>query len=167
MNWSKKTHGLSITDLLEKKEILSNTPSILPTKGWLSSGFGYRNESIYSDHEPHFHRGVDIASSEGSPVVASADGKVVYTGYDDYGYGNLVVIDHGYGLKTYYAHLAAIKTTAQKKIRRGEIVGEVGSTGRSTDPHLHYEIRIFETPVNPESYILDQEDLSLAYFVQQ
>ena len=152
------------TDLLEKKEILNNTPSILPTKGWLSSGFGYRNESIYSDHEPHFHRGVDIASSEGSPVVASADGKVVYTGYDDYGYGNLVVIDHGYGLKTYYAHLAAIKTTSQKKIQRGEIIGEVGSTGRSTGPHLHYEIRIFGTPVNPESYILDQEDLSLSYF---
>ena len=155
------------TDLLEKKEILSNTPSILPAKGWLSSGFGYRNESIYSDHEPHFHRGVDIASTEGNPVVASADGKVVYTGYDDYGYGNLVVIDHGYGLKTYYAHLAAITTSVNKNIQRGEIIGEVGSTGRSTGSHLHYEVRIYGKPVNPENYILDQEDFSLAHFVQQ
>lgn len=155
------------TDLLEKKEILNNTPSILPTKGWLSSEFGYRNESIYSDHEPHFHRGVDIASTEGSPVVASADGKVVYTGYDDYGYGNLVVIDHGYGLKTYYAHLAEIKTTVKKIVHRGTVIGKVGSTGRSTGPHLHYEVRIFGKPVNPSNYILDQEDLSLTYFVQQ
>lgn len=146
------------TDLLEKQEILNNTPSIQPVRGWLSSSFGYRNETIYSDHEPHFHRGVDIASTEGNPVRASADGKVVYTGYDEHGYGNLVVIDHGYGLKTYYAHLAEIKTKSGKTVQRGEEIGGVGSTGRSTGPHLHYEVRIFDVPVNPENYILDQND---------
>ena len=146
------------TDLLEKQEILNNTPSIQPVRGWLSSNFGYRNETIYSDHEPHFHRGVDIASTEGNPVIASADGKVIYTGYDEYGYGNLIVVDHGYGLKTYYAHLAEIKTKIGKTVKKGEPIASVGSTGRSTGPHLHYEVRIFSVPVNPENYILDQSD---------
>ena len=146
------------TDLLEKQEVLNNTPSVLPTKGWVSSKFGYRNETIHSDDEPQFHRGVDIASSEGNPVLASADGKVTYTGYDEHGYGKLVVIDHGYGLKTYYAHLAEIKTKIGKFVQRGEIIASVGSTGKSTGPHLHYEVRVFSVPVNPENYILDQGD---------
>ena len=89
------------TDLLEKQEVVNRTPSILPVRGWISSHFGLRNETIYSDHEPHFHRGGDIASTEGKPVVASARWKIHYTGYDEYGYGNLIIIDHGYGLKTY------------------------------------------------------------------
>jgi len=147
------------TDLLEKQEILNNTPSILPVRGWVSSEFGFRNETIYSDHEPDFHRGVDIASKEGNSVVSTADGKIVYTGYDDSGYGNLVVVDHGYGLKTYYAHLAEIKTKMGKNVQRGEIIATVGSTGRSTGPHLHYEVRILGIPVNPDKYISDQNDL--------
>lgn len=147
------------TNLLEKQEILNNTPSILPVKGWVSSEFGYRNETIHSDHEPDFHRGVDIASTEGNPVVSTADGKIVYTGYDDSGFGNLVVVDHGYGLKTYYAHLAEIKTKTGKNVQRGEVIATVGSTGRSTGPHLHYEVRILGIPVNPDKYISDQNDL--------
>ena len=147
------------TDLLEKQEILHNTPSILPTKGWISSRFGYRNETIYVDHEPYFHRGMDIASREGNPVMATADGKVVYTSYDEYGYGNLIVIDHGYGLKTYYGHLAEIKTRVGQAVQRGKVIASVGSTGRTTGPHLHYEVRIFGVPVNPENYILDQGEL--------
>ncbi len=146
------------TDLLEKQEILHNTPSILPVRGWVSSSFGYRNETIYSDHEPYFHRGVDIASTEGNPVVSTADGKVVYTGYDDSGYGNLVVVDHGYGLKTYYAHLAEIQTKTGKIVQRGEVIASVGNTGRSTGPHLHYEVRIYGVPVNPDNYILNKND---------
>ena len=146
------------TDLLEKQELLNRTPSIAPVKGWISSSFGYRNETIYSDHEPHFHRGVDIASAEGHPVVASADGKVVYTGYDERGYGNLIVIDHGHGLRTFYGHLASTLTKAGDFVQRGEEIGLVGSTGKSTGPHLHYEVRIFDKPVNPENYMLDQND---------
>ena len=146
------------TDLLEKQDILNNTPSILPVRGWVSSDFGFRNETIYSDHEPYFHKGVDIASTEGNPVVSSGDGIVSRVGYDEDGYGNLVVVDHGHGLQTYYAHLAEIKTKKDKKVQRGEIIGSVGSTGRSTGPHLHYEVRIFDIPVNPDNYILDQGD---------
>ena len=146
------------TDLLEKQDILNNTPSILPVRGWVSSDFGFRNETIYADHEPYFHRGVDIASTEGNPVVSSGDGIVSRVGYDEDGYGNLVIVDHGHGLQTYYAHLAEIKTKQGKKVQRGEIIGSVGSTGRSTGPHLHYEVRIFDIPVNPDNYILDQGD---------
>ena len=147
------------TDLSEKQEILNNTPSILPVRGWISSGYGYRNETIHSDYEPDFHRGMDIASTEGKPVVSTADGKVSRTGYDDSGYGNFVVVDHGYGLKTYYAHLSEIKTKTGKNVQRGDIIGEVGSTGRSTGSHLHYEVRILGIPVNPDKYISDQNDL--------
>ena len=146
------------TDLLEKQEIMNRTPSILPVRGWISSHFGLRNETIYSDHEPYFHRGVDIASTEGKPVIASADGKIHYTGYNESGYGNLIIIDHGYGLKTYYAHLSKIQTKAGLFVRRGELIAEVGDTGNSTGPHLHYEVRIFDKPVNPDNYILNQGD---------
>ena len=157
--WVKQEIWTLYTDLSEKKEVLNNTPSILPVKGWVSSHFGYRNETIFSDHEPYFHRGIDIASVEGSPVLASADGKVVWTGYDERGYGNLVVLDHGYGLRTYYAHLLKITTETGKSVKKGEAIALVGSTGRSTGPHLHYEVRIFGEPVNPNNYILDQSDL--------
>ncbi|MCZ0932498.1 MAG: M23 family metallopeptidase [Oligoflexia bacterium] len=157
--WVKQEAWTLYTDLLEKKEVLDNTPSILPVKGWVSSHFGYRNETIFADHEPYFHRGIDVVSEEGSPVLASADGKVVWTGYDEHGYGNLVVLDHGYGLKTYYAHLSQIKTKMGKAVEKGEVIAHVGSTGRSTGPHLHYEVRIFGEPVNPDNYILDQSDL--------
>ena len=154
------------TDLAERQEILFSTPSIMPVRGWISSSFGYRNETIYSDHEPHFHRGVDIAASEGRPVRASADGQVIYSGYDESGYGYLIIISHGHGLKTLYAHLAEIKTQEGAKVARGEEIGLVGNTGRSTGPHLHYEVRIFNQPVNPENYILDKNDLPLEQAVR-
>ena len=147
------------TDITEEQEILLSSPSIMPVRGWISSSFGYRNESLYFDHEPHFHRGVDIAALEGRPVRASADGKVIYAGYDESGYGYLIIISHGHGLKTLYAHLAEIKTQEGRYVTKGEEIGLVGNTGRSTGPHLHYEVRIFNQPVNPENYILDKNDL--------
>lgn len=149
------------TDLLQKQEILNNTPSISPVKGWLSSGFGYRNESIYSNHEPYFHRGIDLASGEGSPILAPSNGKIVYAGYNDSGYGNLIIIDHGYGLKTYYAHLASIYVKIGESVNRRQVIGSVGNTGHSKGAHLHYEVRLFGTAVNPENYILDQENVFL------
>ena len=145
------------SNLLTQKEILDRTPSRQPVlDGWLSSGFGYRDETFYSDHEPDFHRGVDFAAMEGSVVIATADGKAVYTGYDDEGFGNLIILDHGYGVRTYYAHLAEIYVRAGQNIKKGEKIASVGSTGKSTGPHLHYEVRIFGVPVNPENYILDR-----------
>ena len=146
--------------LLEKKEILNNTPSILPTRGWVTSQFGYRNETLYTDHEPHFHRGMDIAARTGSPVFSTGEGRVTYTGYDEQGYGKLIIIDHGYGLKTYYAHLSQIKISSQTYVKRGEVIGYVGNTGKSTGPHLHYEIRILGIPVNPTNYVLNGSDSS-------
>jgi len=143
------------TSLLEKRELLNNTPSLLPVEGWISSHFGYRNESIYSDHEPYFHKGMDIAAEEGAFVKSSADGKVVFTGYDDSGFGNLIIIDHGYGLETYYAHLSEIKTEFGHKVKKDDVIGSVGSTGKSTGPHLHYEVRIYGVPVNPANYVID------------
>ncbi|MBC6416050.1 MAG: M23 family metallopeptidase [Bdellovibrionales bacterium] len=144
------------SNLSEQKDVLNSTPSLFPVKGgWTSSHFGYRSETFFSDHEPHFHKGIDIASEEGSIVIATAYGEVSFAGYDDSGFGNLVIIDHGYGLKTYYAHLAEIQTERGKKVEKGEIIATVGNTGRSTGPHLHYEVRIFNVPVNPINYMLD------------
>ena len=156
---SKQSAWTLYTNLIEKKEILNNTPSIFPAKGWISSHFGYRNETIFKDHEPYFHRGIDIASHEGSPVFATANGKVVATGYDENGYGNFIILDHGYGLKTYYAHLSIIKTKIGASVQKGEIIAQMGNTGKSTGPHLHYEVRIFRIPVNPYNYMLDHSDL--------
>ena len=154
------------SNLLTRKEILSNTPSILPVKGWISSSFGYRNETFYADHDLRFHRGLDIAANIGSPVFASASGQVIRAGYDDKGYGWYVVIDHGYNVKTFYAHMSKIETQTEKYVKRGQVIGEVGNTGKSTGPHLHYEIHLFGVPVNPINYIMD-EDLLIQYASQK
>ena len=159
---SKQNAWTLYSKLLEKQELLYNTPSILPAQGWISSHFGYRNESVYSDHEPYFHRGMDVAASEGSKVYATADGKVSFAGYDDSGFGNLIIIDHGHGLKTYYAHLSEIKTEIGKKVKRWNQIGAVGNTGRSRGPHLHYEVRIYGVPVNPTNYILDSSEMFIS-----
>ena len=143
------------SDLLEKQEFMNNTPSILPARGWISSTYGYRNETVFVDHQPQFHKGLDIATARGEPVISTADGKVVYVGYDESGYGNLLIIDHGYNLKTYYAHLSTIKVKIGDTVNRGEEVASVGNTGKSTGPHLHYEVRIFGQSVDPEHYILN------------
>ena len=148
--------------LLKKREILSNTPSILPVKGWISSPFGYRNETFYADHDLRFHRGLDIAADIKSPVFASASGQVTRAGYDVTGYGWHVIIDHGYSVKTFYAHmLEEPKVKKGEYVKRGQIIGKVGNTGKSTGPHLHYEIHISGVPVNPINYILN-EDISTA-----
>jgi murein DD-endopeptidase MepM/ murein hydrolase activator NlpD len=127
------------------------TPSIWPVVGKLESGFGgRRNPFGGSGYE--FHSGQDIDAEPGTPVVAGASGKVVFVGWQN-GYGQLVVIDHGGGLTTRYGHLSHIDTELNKGVSRGEFIGRVGSTGRSTGPHLHYEVRINDLPVNPLQYL--------------
>ena len=148
--------------LLKRKELLSNTPSILPVRGWITSYFGYRNETFYADHDLRFHRGLDIAAEMGSPVLASAAGQVIHRGYDDTGYGKMVIIDHGYNVKTVYAHMSEIKIQKGAYVVRGKVIGLVGNTGKSTGPHLHYEIQISGVPVDPANYILN-EDAPLKY----
>ncbi|MCY4512098.1 MAG: peptidoglycan DD-metalloendopeptidase family protein [Bdellovibrionales bacterium] len=148
------------SSFLEDKVLLSGTPSILPVRGgWITSHYGFRNETLYADHDPQFHNGMDIAAKAGSPVLATADGCVQFIGYDEGGYGKLIVIDHGSDVATYYAHLSEVKIKPNQSktrhcVKRGEVIGAVGSTGKSTGPHLHYEVRVLGTPVNPKYYML-------------
>jgi murein DD-endopeptidase MepM/ murein hydrolase activator NlpD len=125
-------------------------PSIWPVDGRLMSHFGRRSDPFSG--EGAIHRGVDIEGGLGEPVRVTADGIVLHAGYSG-GYGKLVVVDHGSGFQTYYAHLSRIRVAQGQGIRRGELVGAVGGTGRATGTHLHYEVRRNGTPVNPYQYL--------------
>src|SRR3990172_9437307 len=117
-----------------------------PARGVFTSGYGMRYHPIFRIRR--MHSGVDIAAPRSAPVVAAWDGTVLYTGWFG-GYGKIVIIDHGDGLSTLYAHLSAILTRPGARVRKGQMVGRVGSTGFSTGPHVHFEIRVNGTPVNP------------------
>ena len=138
--------------LYERKDIMSSTPSILPAKGWISSHFGYRKYPFTGDVS--LHEGMDIAAAPGTPVYAPASGVIVFAGYKQ-GYGKVIVMDHGYELSTLYGHLSDIMVSRWKKVERGQVIGSIGSTGHSTGPHLHYEVRISNVPVDPAKYILN------------
>jgi murein DD-endopeptidase MepM/ murein hydrolase activator NlpD len=129
------------------------TPSVWPVVGKLESGFGGRRNP-FGGGSYEFHSGQDIDAASGDPVVAGASGKVAFVGWQN-GYGQLVVIDHGGGLTSRYGHLSHIDIEAGKTVEIGQFIGRVGSTGRSTGPHLHYEIRINDQPVNPLQYLLN------------
>ncbi|MYE07705.1 MAG: M23 family metallopeptidase, partial [Oligoflexia bacterium] len=139
--------------LYERRDIMSSTPSILPAKGWISSHFGYRQYPFTG--AVSLHEGMDIAAFPGTPVYAPADGVVVFAGYRK-GYGNVIVIDHGYELSTLYGHLSDIMVSRWQKTQRRQVIGTIGSTGNSSGPHLHYEVRISNVPVDPSKYILDE-----------
>jgi murein DD-endopeptidase MepM/ murein hydrolase activator NlpD len=128
------------------------TPSIWPVVGKLESGFGGRRNP-FGGSSFEFHSGQDIDARTGDPVVAGASGSVSFAGWQN-GYGQLVVIDHGGGLTTRYGHLSHIDVELAQVVARGQFIGRVGSTGRSTGPHLHYEIRINDEPVNPLQYLV-------------
>ena len=100
------------------------------------------------------HAGMDIAGPHGKEVIAPSDGTVVFAGLEG-GYGNVLVIDHGYGIKTRYGHLSAVKVKAGEKVKRGQIIAALGNTGRSTGPHLHYEVRVNGIAQNPRKFLLD------------
>ncbi len=121
-------------------------PSLWPVDGRLLGAFGRRSDPFSG--EQAFHTGVDISGSVGTPVRATADGVISHAEYSG-GYGRLVVIDHGGGVQTYYAHLSRIDVITGQEIRRGEVIGALGSSGRATAPHLHYEVRQGGNPVNP------------------
>ena len=123
------------------------TPTGWPTDGFISSGYGLRWNGA------EFHQGIDIAAEMGTPIVATADGVVTIAGWNAGGYGNMVDIDHGSGVSTRYGHASAVMVTAGQRVRRGQIIAYVGSTGHSTGPHLHYEVRLSGQPVNPTSYL--------------
>ncbi len=138
----------------EQQKILASTPSIWPTKGILTSGFNWRIDPFTGLRE--FHQGLDIATQLGNPVVATADGIVIESSSKK-DYGNYVIILHNYGYKTIYAHLKKRLVKVGQKVKRGDVIGLVGSTGKSTAPHLHYEVRVHNKPVNPLDYILEND----------
>ncbi|TMI99325.1 MAG: peptidase M23, partial [Bacillati bacterium ANGP1] len=119
-----------------------------PTRGLFTSGFGMRRHPLFGIW--HLHTGVDIATAWGAPVLAAAEGRVIYAGWFG-GYGKIVVIDHGEGMSTLYGHLSSLLVVAGDEVRRGQPVGRVGSTGFSTGPHLHFEVRVNGRPINPTS----------------
>jgi murein DD-endopeptidase MepM/ murein hydrolase activator NlpD len=125
-------------------------PSIWPVEGRLQSHFGKRMDPFSG--EGALHRGVDITAPTGTPVRAAADGVVLHANVMS-GYGKLVIVDHGNGFETYYAHLSRFAVVAGQEIRQGELVGAVGSTGRVTAPHLHYEVRRYGNPQNPAHFL--------------
>jgi murein DD-endopeptidase MepM/ murein hydrolase activator NlpD len=126
------------------------TPSIWPVMGHITDSFGERLDPFSG--EGAFHTGVDVASDYGAPVHATADG-IVTIAENHAGYGRLVVIDHGFGITTWYAHLSSFSGIAGQRVKRGEVVGYTGISGRSTGPHVHYEVRVNNAPVNPWRYM--------------
>jgi murein DD-endopeptidase MepM/ murein hydrolase activator NlpD len=138
--------------LLLQADQLALTPTIVPAAGVLTAGFGMRPDPFTT--RPEFHTGIDISTPAGNRVVAPASGTIVRVGLDK-GFGRFVEIAHGYGVTTLYGHLQATRVAEGQRVRRGDVVALVGSTGRSTGPHLHYEVRSEGRPVNPLSYVLN------------
>jgi murein DD-endopeptidase MepM/ murein hydrolase activator NlpD len=129
-----------------------NVPTLWPVVGEISSSFGQREDPILGNGEGEFHTGVDIRADLGTPIHATADGVVISAAMMN-GYGREVVVDHGHGLQTVYGHMSGFAVTAGQTITRGEVVGYVGHSGRTTGNHVHYEVRIHNTPVNPHKYL--------------
>ncbi len=138
--------------LSERQSLLNATPNIRPAKGWITSRFGYRMNPFTG--QSNMHAGLDLAAAPGSPVYAPADGIVIFASYDE-SYGKLVSIDHGYGVTTRFGHNSQIYVHVGQRVNKWDVVAAVGNTGRSTGPHLHYEVRINGTPVDPANFILD------------
>ncbi len=148
-----KEEKAALEKFLEKqKTLLASTPSIWPTKGWMSSGFGYRTSPFTRQRE--FHKGIDIATRMNAPILAPADGIVSFVGWD-HGYGKSIIISHGHGIKTRYGHLQKALVKKNMRVKRGDTIALVGSTGHSTGPHLHYEVHLNGVAVNPLRYILN------------
>jgi murein DD-endopeptidase MepM/ murein hydrolase activator NlpD len=140
-----------LVDHLQQREmVLRSTPSIAPARGLLTSGFGPRSDPFTGTYT--MHSGLDIAAPEGAEIFAPADATVAFA--DEKGeYGNCVVLEHGRGVQTLFGHLKKFIVKAGESVKRGQLIGYMGSTGRSTAPHLHYEVRRDGTPINPRPYI--------------
>lgn len=134
------------TDVERRQALAASTPSVWPTLGWLSAGYGERADPLTGD--PGYHQGIDISADSGKPVVATADGVVESASWSG-NYGNLMVIDHGFGIRTRYGHLASFVVHSGESVKRGQVVGYVGATGRTTGAHLHYEVLTNGQAINP------------------
>ena len=154
-----------INDLIKNKEkILAATPAIQPVSNQdlsrIASGFGIRIDPVYKTTK--MHAGLDFAAPQGTPIYATADGVVKLAGFSEGGYGNHVIIDHGYGYETLYGHMVRVKSRTGEKVKRGEVIGYVGSTGKSTGPHCHYEVHKNGQKLDPVYFFYN--DLSPAQF---
>ncbi len=139
--------------LEEQRNVLACTPTIRPVEGgYISSSFGYRTSPFTERKE--FHKGLDISIKQGSPIIATADGVVSFSGAKGL-LGNTIIIDHGYGFVTRYAHAKELLKKRGEKVKRGDVIAYVGNTGRSTGPHVHYEVKLNGVQVNPKRYILN------------
>ena len=140
-------------DVERRQALAAATPSIWPARGWMNDGYGSRRDPFNGGSD--YHPGLDISANRGDPVVSTANGTV--TGAQRSGaYGNMVVIDHGFGISTRYAHLDSIRVKLGVPVRRGEVVGYAGSTGRSTGDHLHYEVLVYGRHLNPLQFLLNR-----------
>jgi murein DD-endopeptidase MepM/ murein hydrolase activator NlpD len=142
-----------VESAMEKQKVrLAQTPSIWPTKGYLTSPLGWRTHPLTGKRD--YHNGQDIATQFGNKIIATADGIALVVGHWDY-LGNLIIIDHGFGFTTRYGHLASFNIKEGDRVKRFQVIGYVGNTGRSSAPHLHYEVRYFGKPLNPMNFIID------------
>ena len=137
----------------DQKELLASTPSIWPLRGYLSAGFGNRLDPFTNLRD--FHPGIDVSVPRGTSVVAPADGVVVFSG-PRAGYGNAMMIDHGFGVVTRYGHLDGYNARPGQRVQRGAVIAFSGNTGRSTAPHLHYEVWVNDQMRNPIEFIIDE-----------
>ena len=143
--------GVSLARMDALQRGLQGIPQVIPAAGTrVSSGFGYRTDPFHGS--PAFHAGLDFKGPTGAPIFAAAKGSVAFVGRRP-GYGNCVEIDHGNGLRTRYAHMSAFRTRVGTPVTAGQVIGAVGSTGRSTGPHLHFEVRLHGQPVNPRPFL--------------
>jgi murein DD-endopeptidase MepM/ murein hydrolase activator NlpD len=138
----------------ERERLLASTPSVMPVRGWFSDGYGWRKDPMTSKRM--FHKGLDIVAPVGAVVRAPADG-VVTRASRTAGYGKMVDISHGYGYRTRYGHMSELLVKPGQRVRRGDAIGRIGSTGRSTGPHLHYEVFREGRRVNPWKYVGDRK----------
>jgi murein DD-endopeptidase MepM/ murein hydrolase activator NlpD len=140
------------SDVERRNLLAASTPSIWPTQGWLTSRTGGRTDPFTG--EADYHPGLDISADKGTPVYATADGTVSQASYSG-AYGNLVVLEHQFGIETRYGHLSAFRTQLGQTVKRGDLIGLVGATGRATGPHLHYEVRVNDRILNPLQFLLN------------
>jgi murein DD-endopeptidase MepM/ murein hydrolase activator NlpD len=154
--FEREAFGQIYSSLYDKKEILDHTPSIRPTRGYLSRGFGIKTDPFTGRKQPHL--GIDLAADIGTPVYATADGRVDFVGRDR-GLGKMIRINHLSGYTTVYAHLSQIQVKRGEQVKRGDLIATVGNTGYSTGPHLHYEVHFQGRPKDPLNYVLSSQYL--------
>ncbi len=149
----QEQHAQRIENFFDsQRSLLAATPTIWPVRGWVTSGFGHRRSPFTGTLQ--MHEGIDIGARKGTPVKASADGIVIFAGWKG-DYGRMVTIDHGYGFRTRYGHFDTLQVRNGQRVKRGTVIGTVGTTGQTTGPHLHYEVRLHNVPTNPKAYMLN------------